>query len=69
MVDIATIMSLFGGQNGFMQKLSAFGQQFSQQNACTPEQKVQQLLNSGQMTQEQFNAYAQMANRLTGRRF
>lgn len=68
-MNLAAIMSMFGGQNSFIQRLNAFGQQFSQQNACTPEQKVQQLLNSRQMTQEQFNEFAQIANQLTGRRF
>lgn len=69
MFDLMSLFSLFGGQNGFMQKLSAFSQQFSQQSQITPEQKVQQLLDSGQMTQQQFNTFSQVANQLTGRRF
>ena len=69
MVDLLSLFSLFGGQNGFMQKLQAFGQQYVQQNQVSPEQKVQQLLNSGQMSQQQFNMFAQVANQLTGRRF
>lgn len=69
MFDLISLFSLFGGQNGFMQKLAAFSQQFSQQSQITPEQKVQQLLDSGQMTQQQFNTFSQVANQLTGRRF
>ena len=30
-----------------------------------PEQQVKQLINSGKMSQEQFNQYAQMANQLS----
>lgn len=33
-----------------------------------PQQRVQELLNSGQMTQEQFQQYAQMANTIMGKR-
>ena len=29
-----------------------------------PQEEVQRLLQSGQMTQEQFNRYAQMANQI-----
>lgn len=29
-----------------------------------PQQEVQRLLNSGQMTQEQFNSYAQIAQQV-----
>ena len=42
MFNVTDLFSLFGGQNGFMQRLNLFGQQFNQQNNCTPEQKVQQ---------------------------
>lgn len=33
----------------------------------TPEQLVRQKIQNGEMTQEQFNQYAQIANQLTGR--
>ena len=33
-----------------------------------PEQQVQQLLQSGRMTQEQYQLYAQIANMLTNHR-
>ena len=33
----------------------------------TPEAMVHQLIQNRQMTQDQFNQYAQIANRLTGR--
>lgn len=33
-----------------------------------PKQEVQNLLNSGQMSQQDFNRLSQMANRLMGKR-
>ncbi len=68
MFNIANLFSFFGGQNGFTQKLAAFGQNFNMQNNCTPEQKVQQMLQSGQMTQEQFDQFSEIATKITGRR-
>ena len=43
--------------------LQAF-QQFKSMFSGDPEQQVQQLLNSGRMTQQQYNQLAQMANGL-----
>lgn len=68
MLDIMSLFSMFGGKNGFVQKFQQFSQQYSNQDASVPEQQVMQLLNSGKMSQEQFNAYSQIANQLTGRR-
>lgn len=47
--------------------ISNFLTQFSQFKSTfsgNPEQQVKQLLNSGQMSQEQFNQLAQTANQL-----
>lgn len=33
-----------------------------------PKQRVQELLNNGSMTQEQFNQYSALADQLTGRK-
>ena len=49
-----------GRMNGM---LSAF-QQFKQTFSGDPEQQVQALLNSGRMSQEQYNQLAQMASGL-----
>lgn len=68
MFDLTSLFGMFGGQNGFMQKLKSFSQQYANQDSSVPEQQVMQLLNSGKMTQEQFNMYSQIANQLTGRR-
>ena len=43
-------------------------QQFMSNFRGDPRQKVQELLNNGQMTQEQFNQFSSIANQITGRR-
>jgi hypothetical protein len=65
---------MFGNQQpqmgGFANMMSQF-QQFKQNFMGDPKQQVQQLLNSGRMSQEQFNKLSQMAtqmqNMLSGR--
>lgn len=51
----------------FMTQFNQFRQNF-QQSGIDPKQKVQELLNSGKMTQEQFNVFRMMANQITGKR-
>ena len=38
------------------------------QNGISPEQTVRQLVNSGRMSQEQFNQLSQIANQILGRK-
>lgn len=45
-------------QNGLIQKF----QQFQQMFLGDPRQQVQQLLNSGRVSQQQYNQAVQMAN-------
>lgn len=52
----------------FRQQFEAFARNF-QQSGQNPQAIVQQLLNSGQMTQDQFNKLREMANQITGQRF
>lgn len=52
----------FGGYQNFMNGLNSFAQQLRQD----PRTQAQQMLNSGQMTQQQFEQLRQMANALTG---
>lgn len=47
-------------QNGLLRQLEAFKRQFS----GDPKQQIQQMLNSGQVTQQQYNEAVQMANQL-----
>lgn len=52
---------------GALGNLQQFMQQFNQFRSGysgNPQQEVQNLLNSGQMTQEQFNYYSQLATQI-----
>lgn len=49
-------------QNGLLQRF----QQFQQMFRGDPRQQVQQLLNSGKVTQQQYNSAVQMAQQLRG---
>lgn len=60
------MFNMFGGFANFMAQFNQFRQNI-QQNGIDPKQQVQQLLNSGQMTQEQFNQFREMANQITGK--
>ena len=56
------------GQGGF--NLNAALQNLANQIAptgMTPEQIVRQKIQNGEMSQEQFNQFAKIADRLTGR--
>lgn len=48
------------GQNNFVQRFMQFRQNFK----GNPQEQVQQLLNSGRITQEQYNAAVQKAQML-----
>lgn len=50
-------------QNQFTQMMQRF-QQFRQQFQGDPRQQVQNLLNSGRVTQQQYNNAVQMAQQL-----
>ncbi len=52
----------------FRQQFENFARNF-QQSGQNPQAIVQQLLNSGQMTQDQFNRLRDIANQITGQRF
>lgn len=56
-----------GLQQPTMQQFYDFVRQFQQSGGGNPQMMVQQLLNSGRMSREQFNQCCQMANLLTGR--
>ena len=48
-------------QNGFMSRFQAFRQAFQ----GNPQEQVQRLLNSGRISQEQYNRAVKMANELS----
>ena len=60
----------FGGQqaenNGFSNFMSEF--QRLQQTVKNPRQEVERLLNTGIMSQQDFNRLGQMANQMLGRK-
>ena len=49
--------------NSFIQRFNQFRQSFT----GNPQQMVQQLMNSGKISQERYNQAVQMANQLMGR--
>ena len=64
-MKVSSLFNLFGQQTpmingGFANMMSQF-QQFKQNFSGDPKQRVQQLLDNGQMTQQQFNQLSQMA--------
>lgn len=50
----------FGNMQNLMQRLNQFRQSFQ----GDPKQQVQQLLNSGKMSQNQYNQLSQMATQI-----
>ena len=56
-----------GGFNNFINQFNTFQQQFGKSAQMSPQQIIQQKIQNGEITQEQFNMMAQMANQLMGR--
>jgi hypothetical protein len=58
--------ALNGQQANPMQQLVEDAKRLKQTFTGDPKAEVQKLLNSGAMSQEDFNRYAQIANQLIG---
>lgn len=61
-----SLFNQFGNQppnNGLMQ-IMAQAQNLQKTFNGNPKEEVERLLNSGQMSQDQFNRFAQMANQI-----
>jgi len=56
-----------GGFNNFVSQFNNFQQQFNTSAQMSPQQIIQQKIQNGEISQEQFNAVAQMANHLMGK--
>ncbi len=56
----------FGGFGNFNSQFQNFANQIPNPQQFNPQQMVQNMLDSGQMTQEQFNQLRMMANQITG---
>lgn len=67
MFDRNRIIQMLGGPQTFQNRFNTFGNQFSQQSNQSPEGRVKDLLNSGQMSQEGFEFLRGLANSITGR--
>lgn len=55
-------------QPSFQEQFLNFARQFNASGQMSPQMVVQQLMQSGRMSQEQFQQYSQIANMITGRR-
>lgn len=62
------IFNMFGGQRNQNGNIAQRFQEFVSQFRGDPRQRVQDLLNNGQMTPEQFEQYKNIADQLTGKR-
>lgn len=58
------LFNMLGGQQNGMNGLLQRFQQFQQQFRGDPRQQIQQMLNSGKVTQDQYNRAVQMAQQL-----
>lgn len=58
-----SLFNAYGGNNGISQMINQVNS-FRNTFKGDPKAEVQKLMQSGQLSQEQFNQYAQMANEL-----
>ena len=58
-------MQVFGNAQNMMSQFQQFRQQIQQQG-INPQQQVMQLLQSGKMSQQQFEQLKSMANMMSG---
>lgn len=58
-----SLFNTYGGNNGMAQIINQVNS-FKNTFKGDPKAEVQKLMQSGQLSQEQFNQYAQMANEL-----
>ncbi len=63
------IVNSFGNLQNLKSQFDSFVKNFNQTNITnlTPQQMVQNMLNSGQMSQQQFNELRSIANQITGK--
>lgn len=70
MIPVNPMNSPLSQFQNFQQQFNNFAQTFQQQNqGVNPQFVVQNMLNNGQMSQQQFNACRVMANQITGMNF
>ena len=54
----------FGRQNSPLEQLAQQAREFQKQFKVSPRQEVERLLQTGQMSQSQFNQYSQIAQQV-----
>lgn len=54
----------FGKQNNPLEQLAQQAREFQKQFKGSPRQEVERLLQTGQMSQSQFNQYSQIAQQV-----
>ena len=59
-----SLFNTFGAQNNISQIVNDFNN-FKNSFRGDPRAEVEKMMKSGQLSQEQFNQYAQMANELS----
>ena len=58
-------MQMFGNMQNMMAQFNQFRQQIQQQG-INPQQQVMHLMQSGKMSQQQFEQFKAMANMMSG---
>ena len=59
-----SLFDQFGRQNNPLEQLAQQAREFQKQFKGNPRQEVERLLQTGQMSQSQFNKYSQIAQQV-----
>lgn len=59
-----SLFNQFGRQNNPLEQLAQQARDFRRQFSGSPRQEVERLLQTGQMSQSQFNQYSQIAQQV-----
>lgn len=59
-----SLYNQFGRQNNPIEQLAQQAREFQKQFNGSPRQEVERLLQTGQMSQSQFNQYSQIAQQV-----
>lgn len=59
-----SLYNQFGRQNNPLEQLAQQAREFQKQFKGSPRQEVERLLQTGQMSQQQFNQFSQIAQQV-----
>lgn len=68
MFNMQNLIQAFGSMQNMQNKFNTFCNNFQHMNQ-DPQELVQQMLNDGRMSQDQFNQLSSIANMLMGNKF